>query len=110
MSFTVEMWCCWCRGVGAASGERSVGVLGEQSRDTALLCLHNCPLLGDLEAWSHWNLVFKPQHGDLKDFVQKYGKLHNMTHTGTYQLHNITIASIYKLHKMAQIGIYLKFV
>lgn len=59
-------------------GKREVGILGHQSRDAALACLHSCPLLEDLEKWSHWSLVFEPQHGSLKDFLQKYGGVHTM--------------------------------
>ncbi|KAL3859496.1 hypothetical protein ACJMK2_009715 [Sinanodonta woodiana] len=50
-----------------------VGILGHQSREAALSCLHNCPLLEDIAEWSHWKLVFEPEHGRLKDFIQKYG-------------------------------------
>ncbi|KAL3859495.1 hypothetical protein ACJMK2_009714 [Sinanodonta woodiana] len=50
-----------------------VGILGHQSREAALICLHNCPLLEDLAEWSQWKLVFEPEHGKLKDFIQKYG-------------------------------------
>ena len=53
-------------------------MLGHQTRDAALACLQNCPLLEDLERWSHWSLVFEPQHGNLKDFLQKYGGVHTI--------------------------------
>ncbi|XP_021342125.1 uncharacterized protein LOC110442712 isoform X2 [Mizuhopecten yessoensis] len=53
-----------------------VGILGHQARETALACLHNCPLLEDLADWSQWALVFEPEHGKLKDFLQKYGGSH----------------------------------
>ncbi|XP_069113795.1 uncharacterized protein [Argopecten irradians] len=53
-----------------------VGILGHQARETALACLHNCPLLEDLAIWSQWTLVFEPEHGKLKDFLQKYGGSH----------------------------------
>lgn len=52
---------------------RSVGVLGPTTREKALACLQNCPLLADMAEWSHWDLVFKPQLKDLKDFIQKHG-------------------------------------
>ncbi|KAL3859494.1 hypothetical protein ACJMK2_009713 [Sinanodonta woodiana] len=59
---------------GSKSQSRlQVGILGHQSREAALICLHNCPLLEDLAEWSQWKLVFEPQHGKLKDFIQKYG-------------------------------------
>ncbi|KAK7114721.1 uncharacterized protein [Littorina saxatilis] len=59
-------------------GKREVGILGPQTREAALACLQSCPLLEDLERWSHWSLVFEPQHGSLKDFLQKYGGVHTM--------------------------------
>ena len=58
---------------------RTVGVLGPTNREKALVCLQNCPLLHDLTEWSHWDLVFKPELGDLKDFIRKYGRLCNQT-------------------------------
>lgn len=50
-----------------------IGILGHQTRDAALACLHNCPLLEDLGSWSQWSLVFEPEHGKLREFIQKYG-------------------------------------
>jgi len=50
-----------------------VCVLSEQSLEAALSCLHNCPLLEDMVAWSQWSLVFEPQHGQLDEFINKYG-------------------------------------
>ena len=66
-------------------GNRKVGMLGSQSREKALACLQSCPLLADLAEWSHWDLVFRPEHGDLKEFVQRFGKLHNSTVTGEWK-------------------------
>ena len=62
--------------------ERQVGILGHQTREQALACLQTCPLLDDLAEWSHWALVFEPELGGLKDFVQKYGGIHSLTITG----------------------------
>ena len=59
-------------------GKREVGMLGQQTRDAALACLQRCPFLEDLEKWSHWSLVFEPQYGSLKDFLQKYGGVHTI--------------------------------
>ncbi|XP_076112450.1 uncharacterized protein LOC143080482 isoform X2 [Mytilus galloprovincialis] len=53
--------------------ESKIGMLGHQTKEAALVCLHNCPLLEDMEIWSHWSLVFEPELGKLKDFIQKYG-------------------------------------
>ncbi|CAG2195996.1 unnamed protein product [Mytilus edulis] len=53
--------------------ESKIGLLGHQTKEAALACLHNCPLLEDMEIWSHWSLVFEPELGKLKDFIQKYG-------------------------------------
>ncbi|XP_057182526.1 uncharacterized protein LOC130549349 isoform X2 [Triplophysa rosa] len=53
-------------------GPDMVGLLGEVSRDKALACLLTAPLLQDLEEWSQWELVFQPNHGSLKEFIDKY--------------------------------------
>jgi len=52
---------------------RTAGVLGHVTKEQALSCLQNCPLLEDLATWSQWDLVFKPELKDLKDFITKYG-------------------------------------
>uniref|UniRef100_A0A8C4TJJ4 Wu:fj29h11 n=1 Tax=Erpetoichthys calabaricus TaxID=27687 RepID=A0A8C4TJJ4_ERPCA len=53
----------------------SVGLLGDMSKDAAMACLLNAPLLEDLSEWSQWELVFEPQHGNLKDFIERnFGK------------------------------------
>ncbi|XP_015211657.2 uncharacterized protein [Lepisosteus oculatus] len=49
----------------------SVGLLGPQSIGNALACLLSAPLLEDLSEWSQWELVFEPEHGNLKDFIEK---------------------------------------
>uniref|UniRef100_A0A3P9B955 Wu:fj29h11 n=1 Tax=Maylandia zebra TaxID=106582 RepID=A0A3P9B955_9CICH len=49
----------------------SVGRLGEMSKDQALASLLSCPLLEDLSEWSQWELIFKPLHGSLKEFIEK---------------------------------------
>ncbi|XP_041376442.1 protein NO VEIN-like isoform X2 [Gigantopelta aegis] len=64
------------------TSQKRVGVLGNMTRDQALMCLHNCPLLADLEKFSHWSLVFEPEHGKLKDFIQKYGGMHTISLEG----------------------------
>ncbi|XP_066520431.1 uncharacterized protein wu:fj29h11 isoform X2 [Hoplias malabaricus] len=56
---------------GDAVGE-TVGLLGEVSREQALASLLTAPLLQDLREWSQWELVFQPNHGPLKDFIDKY--------------------------------------
>lgn len=50
---------------------QSVGQLGEMSKVQALASLLSCPLLEDLGEWSQWELVFKPLHGSLKDFIER---------------------------------------
>ncbi|XP_051888907.1 uncharacterized protein wu:fj29h11 isoform X2 [Pristis pectinata] len=50
----------------------SVGLLGDLSKEYALTCLLNTPLLEDLAEWSQWELVFEPQHGSLKGFIERY--------------------------------------
>lgn len=52
-----------------------VGILGHRGKEMALACLHNCPLIANLEVWTSWSLVFEPEYGKLKDFIQKYGGL-----------------------------------
>lgn len=52
-------------------GGEAVGLLGEISKVQALACLMSCPLLEDLSEWSQWDLVFKPFHGSLKEFIQR---------------------------------------
>ncbi|XP_034717175.1 protein NO VEIN isoform X2 [Etheostoma cragini] len=49
----------------------SVGRLGEMSKAHALNSLLSCPLLEDLNEWSQWELIFKPLHGSLKDFIER---------------------------------------
>ena len=61
---------------------RQVGVLGTREKEHAISCLQNCPLLEDVAEWSHWELVFQPEMGPLKDFVQKHGGIHNLSVTG----------------------------
>ncbi|XP_061564141.1 uncharacterized protein wu:fj29h11 isoform X2 [Cololabis saira] len=55
----------------ADCGSESVGRLGEVSKAQALASLLSCPLLEDLSDWSLWELIFKPVHGSLKDFIEK---------------------------------------
>ena len=52
----------------------SLGVLGLKTREDAISCLRCAPLLEDLGLWSHWELVFKPQHGDLSQFIEREGE------------------------------------
>ncbi|GFR75509.1 tudor domain-containing protein [Elysia marginata] len=53
--------------------EGNVGILGSQTREAAEACLTLCPLLEDMAAWSQWGLVFQPQFGPLRVFIEKYG-------------------------------------
>lgn len=55
----------------AESGCEAVGVLGEMSKAQALASLLSCPLLEDLSEWSQWELIFKPRHGSIKDFIER---------------------------------------
>ena len=52
---------------------QSIGALGPKSATDAVACLKCAPLLEDLAGWSHWDLVFKPQHGELGDFIARVG-------------------------------------
>lgn len=57
--------------VSLQESKQGVGILGHQSPEDALSCLQSAPLLEDLKQWSHWELVFQPQHGALEEFLQK---------------------------------------
>lgn len=50
----------------------TVGLLGDVSREQAMASLLSAPLLEDLAEWSQWELVFQPNHGPLKHFIDKY--------------------------------------
>ncbi|XP_028263346.1 uncharacterized protein LOC114437112 isoform X2 [Parambassis ranga] len=52
-------------------GCETVGCLGEMSKAQALASLLSCPLLENLSEWSQWELIFKPLHGSLKDFIER---------------------------------------
>ena len=62
--------------------ESRAGVMGHITREQALVCLQNCPLLADLAEWSHWDVVFRPALKDLKDFIQKHGGVYQCTTVG----------------------------
>ncbi|KAJ7984929.1 hypothetical protein DPEC_G00359850 [Dallia pectoralis] len=51
--------------------QQTVGLLGDVSQTEALSCLLSCPLLEDLGQWSQWELVFRPHHGSLNDFIER---------------------------------------
>ncbi|XP_054457346.1 uncharacterized protein wu:fj29h11 [Anoplopoma fimbria] len=55
----------------AEVGNEAVGRLGEMSKAQALASLLSCPLLEDLSEWSQWELIFKPLHGSLRDFIER---------------------------------------
>ncbi|XP_060951191.1 uncharacterized protein wu:fj29h11 [Limanda limanda] len=55
----------------AEVGCEAVGLLGEMSKTQAMASLLSCPLLEDLSEWSQWELIFKPLHGSLKDFIER---------------------------------------
>lgn len=75
----------FCGSPAVLASDRSTGPLGHKTKDQALACLQSCPLLEDMASWSHWDLVFKPELKELKDFVQKYGGAQIITVTGTMQ-------------------------
>ncbi|KAJ8413728.1 hypothetical protein AAFF_G00082350 [Aldrovandia affinis] len=52
--------------------DETVGLLGPVGRDTAVASLASAPLLEDLAEWAEWELVFEPQHGPLKDFIERH--------------------------------------
>ena len=57
--------------ISLQESKQGVGILGHQSREDALSCLQKAPLLEDLKQWSHWELVYQPQHGRLERFLQQ---------------------------------------
>ncbi|XP_056285066.1 uncharacterized protein wu:fj29h11 isoform X2 [Pseudoliparis swirei] len=57
--------------LSAEDGGEAVGRLGEMSKAQALASLLSCPLLEDLSEWSQWELIFKPLHGSLRDFIER---------------------------------------
>ncbi|XP_058477566.1 uncharacterized protein wu:fj29h11 isoform X2 [Solea solea] len=57
--------------LSAEGGSEAVGLLGEMTTAKALNSLLSCPLLEDLSEWSQWELIFKPLHGSLKDFIER---------------------------------------
>ncbi|XP_033112404.1 uncharacterized protein LOC117113227 [Anneissia japonica] len=70
-SITYEQALCTQTRIKQVSGSH-VGVCGHQSRCNALLSLNSAPLLEDLSEWSQWPLIFKPEHGELKGFIEKW--------------------------------------
>ena len=58
-------------GTNLQDPKQGVGILGHQSREDTLSCLQRAPLLEDLKQWSHWELVYQPQHGPLEVFLQR---------------------------------------
>ncbi|XP_045191511.2 uncharacterized protein LOC123548375 [Mercenaria mercenaria] len=81
--FTVFYESAFLRSIrGSSNSNSKVGILGHQSKDAARFCLHSCPLLENLADWSQWSLVFEPELGKLKDFVQRYGGVTTKTVEG----------------------------
>lgn len=73
---------CLCLSINSAeSGCEAVGQLGDMSKAQALASLLSCPLLEDLSEWSQWDLIFKPQHDSLKDFVERNAGINLMSTT-----------------------------
>lgn len=60
---------------------QNIGALGNKTKEEALSCLTSAPLLEDLSKWTHWDLVFKPQHGELDQFIEREGR-----HSGLHVL------------------------
>lgn len=52
--------------------EEKVGLLGPVTREDAVASLVSAPLLEDLAEWADWELVFEPQHGPLKEFIERH--------------------------------------
>ena len=50
-----------------------MGLHGHVTKEKALACLQSCPLLENMSEWSHWQFVFKPELGELREFLHKYG-------------------------------------
>lgn len=56
-------------GASGAANTQGAGILGWQTSERALQCLLSCPVLGDLAKYSHWNDVFAPSQGSVRDFI-----------------------------------------
>lgn len=71
-----------------------VGIQGVQTKETAVACLTACPLLEDMMEWSHWSLVFQPQLGCLRDFIEKYGGLNEIFLEGLFLCVNVVVCQL----------------
>ncbi|KAK3086464.1 hypothetical protein FSP39_018803 [Pinctada imbricata] len=91
---TVVYGAAICGNKGTQVLGSQTGMLGHQTREAALTCLHNCPLLEDMGAWSQWSQVFEPQLGKLKDFVQKYGGVHTSNVQGGKRIMTTDIVAL----------------
>ena len=47
-----------------------VGLRGDKTSAEAMRAVANTPLMENVMKWTQWKLVFEPQHGDLKTFIQ----------------------------------------
>lgn len=56
------------------SAQAHVGILGHQTESDTLACLKRAPMLEDLREWSHWDLVYKPQFGNIESFLERQQK------------------------------------
>ena len=92
----------------------NVGILGSQTREAAEACLTVCPLLEDMAAWSQWELVFQPQFGPLRQFVEKYGGHKSINLKGTFHFekghysHSLLTAEKVHVTKKILIILFLK--
>ncbi|XP_071961958.1 uncharacterized protein [Antedon mediterranea] len=65
---------------------KNFGLRGHQSVCNAMLVLNSTPLLNDFADWSQWDLIFKPEHGELKHFIEKWSGVMVPCEQDDYQL------------------------
>ena len=67
-----------------------MGLQGHVTKEKALACLQSCPLLENMSEWSHWQFVFKPELGELREFLHKHGGVRTI-HIATGELMLVTV-------------------
>ncbi|XP_065060085.1 uncharacterized protein LOC135687459 [Rhopilema esculentum] len=75
-----------------SNAHQDAGAIGHLTKQDAIRCLQSAPLLENLATWSCWNLVFEPQFGGLKSFVENTESV-SAVETPTNQLLKISLDS-----------------
>lgn len=86
----------------------TVGLLGDVSREQAMASLRSAPLLEDLAEWSQWELVYQPNHGPLKHFIDNYcsksTQLHELKTFNTRLCSFVTVFLYLKSYNLSEIA------